>query len=49
VDQSGTEVVYTLWGESASGFDKNNVGKVVVVKAASVREFNGNFPRFSVF
>jgi len=41
VDESNTEVSVTLWGEQAKEFDKNNVGQVVGIKGANVKEFNG--------
>jgi len=32
-----------MWGDAADNFDKGKIGKVVAVKGASVREFNGGY------
>lgn len=42
VDESGSEVTMTLWGDAATAFDPNaNAGKVIGIKGCMVKEFNG--------
>jgi ssDNA-binding replication factor A large subunit len=42
VDKSGTEISLTLWNELAQNFEYLP-GKVIGIKGALVREFNGIF------
>jgi ssDNA-binding replication factor A large subunit len=42
VDQSCTAVTMTLWANQASSFGSENTGRILAIKGASVREFNGN-------
>lgn len=43
LDQTGTEVQFTMWGDQAVNFDTNHVGEVVGIKGGLVREFMGGF------
>uniref|UniRef100_A0A1I8B0H8 Replication protein A subunit n=1 Tax=Meloidogyne hapla TaxID=6305 RepID=A0A1I8B0H8_MELHA len=42
VDKSGAEICFTLWNEMAQSFE-SSPGKVIGIKGAVVREFNGGF------
>lgn len=41
IDQSGTQVQFTLWGKEATEFDEANVEKTFAAKGAKVGDFNG--------
>ncbi|RCN48712.1 replication factor-a protein 1 [Ancylostoma caninum] len=43
IDQSGTVVQLTLWGDQAENFDEHAVGQVMSIKGALVKEWNGAF------
>ncbi|KAK6040803.1 replication factor-a protein 1 [Cooperia oncophora] len=43
IDQTGTVVQFTLWGEQAENFEEHALGQVISIKGASVREWNGAF------
>ena len=41
VDKSGVEISFTLWGEKVSDITPDNVGVVIGIKGATIKEFNG--------
>lgn len=41
IDQSGTQVQFTLWGKEAMEFDETNLEKTLAAKGAKVGEYNG--------
>jgi len=43
IDRSCTQVVMTLWGNDVDKITPDQIGQVVGIKGASVREFNGGF------
>ncbi|KHJ88565.1 replication factor-a protein 1, partial [Oesophagostomum dentatum] len=43
IDQSGTVVQLTLWGDQAEHFDDHALGQVISIKGALVKEWNGAF------
>uniref|UniRef100_A0A158Q667 Replication protein A 70 kDa DNA-binding subunit n=1 Tax=Dracunculus medinensis TaxID=318479 RepID=A0A158Q667_DRAME len=43
IDQSGTTVALTFWGEQARKYDKHFEHQTVGIKGALVREYNGQF------
>ncbi|PIO72500.1 hypothetical protein TELCIR_05569 [Teladorsagia circumcincta] len=43
IDQTGTVVQFTLWGEQAENFEEHALGQVISIKGALVKEWNGAF------
>lgn len=41
VDKSGVEINFTLWNEKVSDVTMENVGTVIAIKGAVIKEFNG--------
>lgn len=41
IDESCTQIQFTLWGDSVDKITSDNIGHVFGIKGASVREFNG--------
>lgn len=43
IDQTGTVVQFTLWGDQAETFEDHALGQVISIKGALVKEWNGAF------